>query len=64
MPPNHAHKSVLSSAMYYENLNIILKASKKLLTIKSVKLCLNTCSIIIFKVLFNSISPAFHMHVF
>ena len=31
------HKIVHSSAMYYQNLNVIHKSSKKLLTIKSVK---------------------------
>ena len=35
MPPNQTHKIVYSSAMYYKNLNVIHKSSKKLLTIKS-----------------------------
>ena len=36
MPPNHTHKIVHSSAMYYQNLIVIHESSKKL-TIKSVK---------------------------
>ena len=34
---NHTHKIVHSSAMYYQNLNVIHEPSKKLLTMKSVK---------------------------
>ena len=37
MPPDNPHKIVHSSAMYYQNLNVICESSKKLLTIKSVK---------------------------
>ena len=33
----YTHKIVHSSAMYYHNLNVIHKFSKKLFTIKSVK---------------------------
>ena len=38
----YTHKIVHSSAMYYHNLNVIRKCSKKLLTIKSVKVFFNT----------------------
>ena len=41
MPPNYTHQIVHSSAMYYQNLNVTHKSSKKLLTIKSVNF-LNT----------------------
>ena len=42
MPPNHTLKIVHSSAMYYQNLIVIHESSKKLLTIKSVKIFFNT----------------------
>ena len=38
----HTHKIVHSSAMYYHNLNVIRKGSKKLLTIKTSKSIFNT----------------------
>ena len=31
MPPNHTHKILHSSAMYYKNLNVIHKSNKKVL---------------------------------
>ena len=37
MAPNYTHKIVHSSAMYYYNLTVIRKCSKKLLTIKNSK---------------------------
>ena len=37
MLSNHTYAIVHSSAMYYQNLNVIHKSSKKLLTIKCVK---------------------------
>ena len=37
MAPNHTHKIVHPSAMYYQNLNVIHKYGKKLLAIKSKK---------------------------
>ena len=40
---NHTHTIVHSSAMYYQNLNVIHKSSKKLLKIKSVMFLFNTC---------------------
>ena len=36
------HKIIRSSAMYYHNLNVIRKGSKKLLTIKNNKRFFNT----------------------
>ena len=42
MAPNYTHKIVHSSAMYYHNLNVIRKGSKKLLTIKISKSFFNT----------------------
>ena len=38
----YTHKIVHSSAMYYHNLNVIRKGSKKLLTIKNNKSFFNT----------------------
>ena len=40
MPPNHSHKTVHSSAMYFQNVNVIHESSKKLLAIKGAK-CFN-----------------------
>ena len=42
---NHTHKIVHSSAMYYQNLNVIHEPSKKLLTMKSVRKKILTPSI-------------------
>ena len=42
MPPNHIHKIILSSALYYQNLHVIREYDKTILTIKNVTMFLTT----------------------